>query len=114
MSAHSQLPSGFEALEPFADAWAVERADNRLKRRLKSSAAERVAFFNAGQDLVAAGLAHLDKKPLSQLDAKEQRLMHLLLTFAHIALAVETQGDDEPKHAEGARHFTITRAPADL
>ena len=114
MSAHSQLPSGFEALEPFAVAWAIEGADNRLKRRLNSSAAERVAFFNAGQDLIAVGLAHLDKKPLSQLDAKEQRLMHLLLALAHIALAVETQGDDEPKHAEGARHFTIIRAPADL
>ncbi|CAN7527174.1 hypothetical protein LJR225_003796 [Phenylobacterium sp. LjRoot225] len=112
-AATSRLPSGFEALEPFADAWAVEGANNRLQRRLTSSEAEQVAFFNAAKDLLPAALTYLDRKPLGQFDAVERRLMNLFLTFAHVSLAVETQGDDEPKHAEGARHITITRAPAD-
>jgi hypothetical protein len=112
--ANAQLPPGFEALQPFADAWAVEGANSRLQRRLDSSEAERVAFFEAGKGLVAAGLEHLDKKPLGAFDAKEKRLMNLLLTFAHVAIAVEVQGDDEPKHAVGARRVTITRAPADF
>ena len=112
-SASSELPPGFEALQPFAAAWAVEGANNRLQRRITSSEAERVAFFEAGKDLLPSALEYLDKKPLSAFDANEKRLMNLLLTFAQIALAVENQGDDEPRHARGARYITITRAPAD-
>ncbi|WP_165636968.1 hypothetical protein [Mycolicibacterium diernhoferi] len=36
--------------------------------------------------------------------------MQLFLEFAQTALAVEVQGDTEPKHAEGARFMTITHA----
>lgn len=110
----TKLPAGFEALEPFATTWAIEGANNRLQRRLTSSESERVAFFEAARDLLPAALEHLDGKPLAQFDARERRLMNLFLTFAHVALAVEIQGDHEPRHAEGARHITITRAPADL
>ncbi len=46
------------------------------------------------------------------LTSLEHRLMKLFLSFAHIALAVEVQGDAEPKHAEGARFMTITQAPS--
>lgn len=110
----TRLPAGFETLEPFAATWAIEGANNRLQRRLTSSESERVAFFEAAKDLLPAALEHLDRKPLTQFDAREQRLMNLFLTFAHVALAVEIQRDHEPRHAEGARHITITRAPADL
>ena len=110
----TSLPPGFEGLESFVGAWALEGANNRLRARLESTEAERVAFFDAAKDLVAPGLEYLDRKPPSQFDAREKRLMNLFLTFAHVALAVEVQGDEEPKHARGARHFTITRAPADL
>ena len=108
------LPAGFEALEPYAESWAVSGANNRLRLRLDSGAAERVAFFNAASEVVAPALAYLDRKPLAQFDAAERRLMNLLLSFAHIALAVETQGDDEPKHRLGALHMHITCAPSDI
>lgn len=110
----TSLPPGFEALSPFVAAWAVDSANSRLRRRLESSEAERVAFFEAVKPLLADGLAYLDRKPLGHFDDAETRLMRLLLCFAHVALAVETQGDDEPKHAADARFITITRAPADL
>jgi hypothetical protein len=112
--APSQLPAGFEALEPFASTWAIAGAANRAERRMSSSEADRVAFFEAAKDLLAPALARLDETPLDQFDAKEQRLMDLMLTFAHVAFAVEVQGDDEPKHLRGARRMKITRAPADL
>lgn len=112
--AETFLPPGFEALSPYVAAWAVDSANGRLRRRLESSEAERVAFFEAVKPLLADGLAYLDRKPLAQYDAAESRLMRLFLAFAHIALAVETQGDDEPRHAADARFITITRAPADL
>ena len=112
--APSQLPAGFEALEPFVATWAIAGAANRAERRLSSSEAERVAFFEAAKDLLAPALARLDEKPLAQFDEKEKRLMNLMLAFAHVDFAVEMQGDQESKHARGARRMRITRAPADL
>lgn len=107
------LPPGFETLEPFVDHWVLDSADARLNRRLTSSEAERVEFFNAVKDRLQDGLTYLDKKPFDEYDDDENRLMQLFLSFAHIALAVEVQGDAEPKHAEGARYMTITRAPSE-
>lgn len=108
------LPAGFEALTPFVAGWALGTANERLQRRLASSEAERVAFFEAAKPLLADGLAYLDQTPLDRFDEKQTRLMRLLLGFAHVSLAVEVQGDDERKHAADARFITITRAPADL
>lgn len=112
MTAQS-LPAGFEALEPFVANWALASANDRLRARLDSAAPARVAFFDATKPLIQAGLTYLDAKPLDQFDKSERRLMQLLLSFTHISLAVEIQADDEPRHAEYARTFTITRAPAD-
>lgn len=113
-STSSLLPAGFEALEPFVELWAVDGAANRAHRRLVTSEAEHVAFFSAAKDLLPGGLDYLDRKPLDQLDEKEQRLMNLLLSLCHVAQAVEIQGDDEPRHALGRQHMKITRASADL
>jgi hypothetical protein len=112
--AGSQLPPGFEALEPFAAAWAVAGANNRTQKRVASTPAERVAFFEAAKGLLVPALDYLDTKPIKAFDAREQRLMNLMLTFAHVAMAVEVQGDDEPKHARYSPFMPITRAPADL
>ncbi len=106
------LPSGFEALEPFVDAWAG--AANRAQRRLVTSDAERAAFFDVARGLAPAALEFLDRKPLEQHDEKEQRLLNLMLSLCHVALAVEIQGDHEAMHAVGRRHMKITAASADL
>lgn len=108
------LPSGFEALEPFAEAWAIEGSAQRMQRRLDSTEDERNAFFAATKPLVMPALEYLDRKPLHEHDAQERRLMNLLLSFCHISLAVEMQGDAEAQHAEAARHLTITRSTADV
>jgi hypothetical protein len=110
----SKLPPGFESLEPFADAWAIAGADNRTQRRVASTAAERIAFFEAAKGQLVPALDYLDQKPLKDFDEKEQRLMHLMLTFAHVTMAVEVQGDDEARHAKYSPFMKITRAPADL
>ncbi len=54
---------------------------------------------------------HLDAKPLNKLGEKEKWLMDLILCFAHVALAVETQGEGEPKDARDARCMKIIVAP---
>lgn len=113
-SLSSTLPAGFEALEPFVAGWAIKGAASRARRRLESEEADRVAFFEAARPLLEPALARLDAKPLDQLDEAEKRLMDLMLAFAHVALAVEIQGDDEARHAKDARFLTITRAPSDV
>ncbi len=112
-SAASRLPPGFERLAPFVDAWSLVGAAHRAQRRLESNGTERAAFYDAAKDLLPAALAHLDQKPLAQFDAQETRLMNLMLSFAHVALAVEVQADDEAKQAQARKHLRITRASAD-
>jgi len=38
----------------------------------------------------------------------------IFINLAHVSLAVEIQGDDEPRHARDARYMKITRASADV
>ena len=114
MNSETSLPKGFEALEPFVAKWAIKGMAARAQARLDSTEAERGAFFEAAKDLAAPALARLDQKPLAKLDASEKRLMDLMLSFAHVSIAVEMQGDNEPKHAKAAPRMRITRATADL
>jgi hypothetical protein len=109
----SLLPAGFEALTPFVECWAVDTAAERAQRRQTSDETSRVAFYNAASDLVPKALDHLDAKPLSQFDESEQRLMKLVLSFAHVSMAVELQREEEPRHARYRPYMRITRAPAD-
>ncbi|MGB8365490.1 MAG: hypothetical protein ACLQUZ_02500 [Rhizomicrobium sp.] len=112
--AENLLPAGFEALEPFVDKWAISGTANRAQRRTDSTDAERVAFFEVTRDKVGPALDYLDKKSLKDFDEKEKRLMDMVLSFAHVAMAVEVQGKAEAKHAEYRQLMKITRAPADV
>ncbi len=110
----SQLPDGFAALEPFVDEWAVATSAARAARRDDTTAAEQEAFYNAAREFLEPALTLLDAKPLAELDAKERRLLDLMLTLAHISIAVEVQRDFEPQQTVIRRHMRITRTPADL
>ncbi len=107
------LPSGFEALAPFADRWAGRTAAERAHLRAAYPVAERDAFHAACAPLLRSGLERLDMTPLGEHGEAERRLMRLLLSFAHVSLAVEVQGDDEEKHNPLRAAMRITRAPAD-
>ncbi len=109
----SKLPAGFEALEPFADRFAIPGTAARAQLRGDSTREEREAFYNAAKDLIAPALDLLDKKQFADFTEAEQRLMNLTLSFAHIALAVEIQGPDEEKHAKLRQHMKIVRSTAD-
>jgi hypothetical protein len=107
------LPAGFERLEPFVDAWAVEGSDARKRRRIASTEPERLEFYDVMVEEVERALEYLDQYPIDALDAEQQRLMNMVLTLGHIALAVEKQGASEAYHALSHAHFTITRATED-
>jgi hypothetical protein len=110
----ARLPEGFAALEPFVDDWAIATSAARAARRDDSSAAEQQHFYDGAREYLEPALALLDAKPLDEHDAKERRLLDLMMTLAHISIAVEVQRDFEPKHTEMRRHMRITRTPADL
>jgi hypothetical protein len=108
------LPPGFEALEPFVARWAVEGTASRDALRGASSFEERQAFYDAAQPLLASALDYLDARPLGSFDAREHALMNLMLSFAHVSIAVEIQREDEAKHAIARPHLRITRSVADV
>ncbi|MFA7587525.1 MAG: hypothetical protein WCY11_15245 [Novosphingobium sp.] len=109
----SMLPAGFERLEFFVDRWAVAGTANRDRRRSESTEDERVAFFEAAKGLVPKALELLDARPLDALDEREQRLLDLMLSFAHVTMAVEMLGKAEERHARFRAAMRITRSPAD-
>jgi hypothetical protein len=106
----SLLPAGFEALEPFAPTWAVEELAEREALRGRASAAARADFYAAASPLLEAALDRLDKTAITAFDARESRLMWLMLSLAHVALAQEVQGEDEPRHAHLRSFVPFTRS----
>lgn len=109
----SSLPPGFADLEPFVARFAIAGTANRARLRSSATPEERTAFYAAAKDLVGPALDLLDSRPLDALDAAEERLMNLALTFAHIALAIEIQGPDEARHAALREHMKIVQSTAD-
>ena len=107
-----KLPAGYEVLEPFVEQWAVAGTAERGRRRDESTEAQRIAFYEIAKGLVPGALEALDAKGMAALDEKEQRLLDLLCSFAHVTLAVEMLGDAEPRHAQFRREMRITRSPA--
>lgn len=114
MTAAKLLPEGFEAIEPFAKRWAINGTAMRAALRSSSGPAERKAFFAAASPLLDKALAHLDAHRLGRFSPADQRLMGLMLSLAHIALAVEIQGPDEEKSAPWRDRMRIDRSTADL
>ena len=109
----SQLPVGFTALDPFVECWAVTGSAARANLRGSSSAEDRAAFYDAMLPLAAQALDYLDARTWGQYDAAEDRLMAMLLSFAHVSIAVEIQKEDEASHAIARTFIPITHAPAD-
>lgn len=109
----NRLPAGYDVLEPFVDQWAVAGTANRARCRDESTPAQREAFFETAKALLPQALALLDAKPLADHDAQERCLMNLLMSFAHVTMAIEIFGDGEARHAQFRQVMRITRSPAD-
>lgn len=94
-----ELPEGFEALEPFVCQWAIATMPGRDAMRARASAGERQAFYHAASRLLEPALDHLDRIALSSLNDNDERLMEIMLSLAHVALAEEVQREAEPEHS---------------
>jgi hypothetical protein len=113
MSEATSLPGGFAELEPFVGRWAVPGTAARAALRTGSTAEEREAFFAVASPLMGSALDYLDARPLDAFTPADQRLMDLMLSLAHVALAVEIQGPDEAKSAPWRDRMRISRSTAD-
>lgn len=113
MSVARLLPVGFAALEPFVAFWAADTLSGRDTCRLDSSEEQRLAFYGAAADLAGRAWDYLDGKPLADYAPEDRRLLHLMLSLVHVALAVEVQRDGEAEHARGARRMPITHCHTD-
>lgn len=111
--AASLLPPGYAQLEPFVADWALPTTFARAEKRGASTPLERQAFYDAVQPVAAQAMAGLESKPLEHLSEAENRLLNLLLTFAHVSLAVEIQGKAEEEHSRWRKRMVITRSAAD-
>jgi hypothetical protein len=107
------LPPGFAALEPFAETLAGATAAERAHLRDTISRADAQAFYDAARPLVEQALDYLDATPLDRHDEAERRLMRLVLTFAHISIGIEIQGEAEPRLTRLHPYMRLTQAPAD-
>lgn len=107
------LPEDFADLEPFVADWTPATSAERAARRSAAPAPALAAFHDAMAPRLDAALAWLDARPLADLDPAGRNLLGLCLMLAHVALAVETQGQDEPRHALQREGMRITRTPAD-
>lgn len=108
------LPKGFEPLEPFVARWAIDNATRRAEMRGEAPPGERAAFYAAASQLVEPALRYLDTKPLGQFDDSEKRLMQVMLSLAHVAMAEEVHKDHEARHTLYRSFMPVTRAPADF
>jgi hypothetical protein len=95
----TSLPEGFESLDPFVPNWAIADLAGRDAMRGKSTPDQRQAFYAVASSLLEPALDYLDRKPLASLSGSDQRLMNLMLSLAHVALAEEVQHEDEARHA---------------
>ncbi|HSV84536.1 MAG TPA: hypothetical protein VLK85_35485 [Ramlibacter sp.] len=83
-----QLPAAFADLAAHA-AWCLPTETERNRRRNASTLAELLAFRDAILPRVDAIVRHLNGFPLAGMPPAQANLMHMLLSLAEIAPAVE-------------------------
>jgi hypothetical protein len=113
MTAQAQLPAGFEALEPFVERWAIRTTRDRDRTRGESRFEDLAAYYQAAQPLLQPALTYLDTFPVKDLAGKEQRLMDMMLSLAHVSMAVEIHKEMEPRHAKSRQAMIISHSSTD-
>jgi hypothetical protein len=82
------LPGEFKDLERFA-AWALPTESERSEKRLSSKMEEISEFYGVMHARMSAILEHLSRYDVNEMPEDAKRLLHLALSLAEIAPAVE-------------------------
>ena len=107
----SNLPDGFEDLEPFVAQWCLDGTQERHRRRESASMDDIRRFYDAMLERAPAAIAFLDGKPFDGLAEDERRLMNLLLALGHVAVAVEVHGQPRAPHTPYPHRVSISQPP---
>ena len=112
MTRTPRLPPEFADLEPFSERWGGSTSNDRVRLRLESNCEDRERFYAAATPHLGRALEYLDQR--LELTAADAYLFDLILTLAHVALAVEQQKEVEGRHAQAHAHFSFQRSARDL
>lgn len=82
------LPPQFDHLARFAD-WVLDSERARNRKRLASSMQEIKEFYGVMLACVDEALEHLNQFSLDDMPVAERNLLHLTLSLAEVANAVE-------------------------
>ena len=93
----SSLPDGFADLEQWID-WAQPTELLRNRKRWSATMEESRAFYDVMQERCGDALSYLDQYPLAALDARQEKLLHLCLALAEVAITIEMYGEPQPKY----------------
>jgi hypothetical protein len=106
-SPNSDLPAGFETLEPFLQRWALPTTVARMRARELASMAEIQALYDALTPCLPAALAYLQGVPYDgNMALVDRNLLGLCLAVAEIAPAVEWYG--QPQVIDGYAGSVLT------
>lgn len=84
----SFLPGEFSGLESLIE-WSLPTERERNAKRLSSSMNEIKHFYDTILPRAEAILAYLDRFPLDEMPDEERHLLHMVLSLAEVANAVE-------------------------
>ncbi len=90
----NNLPKGFEALEPLAEAWGLPTQDARQAKRRASDTATLQEFYDAVVPHLPQILEHVDQFPLGELPPDSMRLFYISLALAEVAPHIELYRGD--------------------
>ncbi|NKB37713.1 MAG: hypothetical protein GKR93_11165 [Gammaproteobacteria bacterium] len=105
----AQLPDGFEDMESWVQEWAMSTQNLRWEKRLRSTAEELIAFYQAVQPRLEKILEHADQYEIGKLPEPSARLYSLALMVAEIAPNVELYNGapDVPHSYEEMRFIAV-------
>ncbi len=86
------LPGEFADLEPFAETWCLSTEVERYARRLDSTMADMLAFYDAANPRMEAAMTHLERYPLEDLPEDASHLLHLLYSLITVSFPAEAWG----------------------
>src|SRR5262245_14239799 len=82
------LPAAFQDLAPFLG-WALAKEHERMQKRLASTMADIVEFYDAMLARMETIIGYLKQFPTDRLPPEGQTLFHLSLSFIEVANVVE-------------------------
>ncbi|MEC3911891.1 hypothetical protein U5A82_15860 [Sphingobium sp. CR2-8] len=103
------LPPGFEDLAPFLGYWNQPDCQARFVARFESDMDGIRSFYDAITPRADAALAELERFEITALPPAHQNLYGLLMSLAHVAVAVERYGQPRPKSVTWPTTLTVTQ-----